>query len=194
MLINNIDLSSLGVKLYNRVISSNQVDTTEDWLEGDIQPTFIRQQDKFKNIMLQFLVLSNSEEQSFVKISKLTQALRKASIKFDDLDYIFDVTLQGKAKTERLKNGNFIVTYNFSSDYAKGEREVYTTNANLTNAFKLTVLYYQNGTNLIANETVTLRASEFKDENTTFDSIGIKLDLYKPNYYNSGIVTNLGTN
>ena len=46
MLINNIDLSSLGVKLYNRVISSNQVDTTEDWLEGDIQPTFIRQQDK----------------------------------------------------------------------------------------------------------------------------------------------------
>ena len=193
MLINNIDLSSLGVKLYNRVISSNQVDTTEDWLEGDIQPTFIRQQDKFKNIMLQFLVLSNSEEQSFVKISKLTQALRKASIKFDDLDYIFDVTLQGKAKTDRLKNGNFIVTYNFSSDYAKGEREVYTTNANLTNAFKLTVLYYQNGTNLIANETVTLRASEFKDENTTFDSIGIKLDLYKPNYYNSGIVTNLGT-
>ena len=93
MLINNIDLSSLGVKLYNRVISSNQVDTTEDWLEGDIQPTFIRQQDKFKNIMLQFLVLSNSEEQSFVKISKLTQALRKASIKFDDLDHIFDVTL-----------------------------------------------------------------------------------------------------
>ena len=43
MLINSIELSSLGVKLYDRVITSNQVQTTQDWLDGDIQPTNIRQ-------------------------------------------------------------------------------------------------------------------------------------------------------
>jgi hypothetical protein len=43
MLIHGIELSSLGVKLYDRVITSNQVQTTQAWLDGDIQPTDIRQ-------------------------------------------------------------------------------------------------------------------------------------------------------
>jgi hypothetical protein len=50
MLINGIDLSSLGIKLYDRVLESNQVDTTQAWLDGDIKPTHIRQQDRFKNV------------------------------------------------------------------------------------------------------------------------------------------------
>ena len=50
MLINGIELSSLGAQLHDRVLTSNTVETVQDWLEGDIQPTFIRQQDKFKNI------------------------------------------------------------------------------------------------------------------------------------------------
>ena len=36
--------------------------------------------------------------------------LRKASIVFDDMDFIFDVTMNGTTKQERLKNGNFILT------------------------------------------------------------------------------------
>jgi hypothetical protein len=43
MLINGIDISSLGVKLYDRVLKSNSVYTTDAWLDGDIQPTNIRQ-------------------------------------------------------------------------------------------------------------------------------------------------------
>ena len=57
MLINGIELSSLGIQLYDRVLYSNDIDTSQDWLDGDIQPTFIRQQDRFKNIKLDFLVL-----------------------------------------------------------------------------------------------------------------------------------------
>ena len=47
MLINGIELSSLGIQLYDRVLYSNDVDTSQEWLDGDIQPTFIRQQDRF---------------------------------------------------------------------------------------------------------------------------------------------------
>ena len=50
MLINGIKLSSLGAQLYDRVLSSNDIKTTNDWLDDDIQPTFIRQQDTFNNV------------------------------------------------------------------------------------------------------------------------------------------------
>jgi len=86
--------------------------------------------------------LGNDEEDAFFRISRLTKELRKASIVFDDINLTFEVTMYGAAKPERLKNGNFIVNYSFHSDYAKGSREIYTTNANLTNAFKLNLLYY----------------------------------------------------
>lgn len=191
MLINGIDLSSLGIKLYDRVIKSNDVSTKEDWLDGDIQPTSIRQQDGFKSINLAFLILGQDENDAFLKMSKLTQIIKKATIKFDDLDYLFDVSMTGKAEPERLKNGNFIVRYSFTSDYAKGEREIYTTNANLTNAFKLTVLYYQNSTQLLSTDILTVRASAFKDSGTSFSDIGIDVNKYRPDYYDEGTVTNL---
>ena len=191
MLINGIELSSIGVQLYDRVLYSNNVDTAQDWLDGDIQPTFIRQQDKFKNIKLDFLVLSADEEEAFLRISKLTAMLKKATIKFDDLSFSFDVNMINAMEPTRLKNGNFIVSYNLTSGYAKGEREIYTTNANMTNAFNLTVAYYQNTNTLIATDTITIRASAFNDGTPTLEDIGINTNKYQPKYYNNGIATNL---
>lgn len=191
MLINGIDISTLGVKLYDRVLNSNSINTVDDWVDGDIQPTNIRQQEKFKNIQLKFLVLGTDEEDAFFRISKLTQQLKKASVVFDDINLTFDITMYGPAKPERLKNGNFIVSYNFHSDYAKGEREIYTTNANLTNAFKLTVLYYKDTNNLIMSDSITIRASSFTGTNDTLASIGVEVDKYLPEFYNHGVATNL---
>ena len=178
MLINGIDLTSFGIQLYDRIINSNTVTTSEEWLDGDIQPTFIRQQDGFKSITLKFLVLCKTEEDAFFRISKLTQALKKATVQFDDINLSFDISMQGEAEYERLKNGNFIVTYEFTSDYGKGVREVYTTDANMTNSFKLTVLYYQNSTTLLATESVSIRASSFNGVDDTLDSIGIITNKY----------------
>ena len=191
MLINGIELSSLGVQLYDRVLYSNNVDTSQDWLDGDIQPTFIRQQDRFKNIKLDFLVLSADEDDAFLRISKLTAMLKKATIQFDDLSFSFDVNMVNAMEPTRLKNGNFIVSYNLTSGYAKGQREIYTTNANMTNAFNLTVAYYQNANTLIATDTITIRASAFNDGTPTLDKLGINANKYQPKYYNNGVATNL---
>ena len=192
MILNGIDLSSLGVKLYDRVISSNQIDTKQEWLDGDIQPTFVRQQDRYKSVKLSFLVLGNDEEDAFKRISHLTALLKKATVKFDDINLIFNLTMKGEAKTERLKNGNFIVSYDLTSDYAKGDREIYTTDAKATNMFKLTVLYYQNSTTFLGTESITIRANSFTGVNDTLASIGIDVNKYRADYYNSGIPTNLG--
>lgn len=192
MILNGIDLSSLGVKLYDRVISSNQIDTTQQWLDGDIQPTYIRQQDRYKSVKLAFLVLGQDEDDAFKRISRLTALLKKATVKFDDINLVFNLTLNGEARTERLKNGNFIVSYNLTSDYAKGDREIYTTDAKATSAFKLTVLYYQNSTVFLGTESVTIRASSFTGLNDTLASIGVEVDKYRANYYNAGVPTNFG--
>ena len=192
MLINGIDLNALGVRLYDRIITSNKVDTSQEWLDGDIQPTYIRQQDRFKNMTLKFLVLSADEDEAYIRISKLTAMLKKASVQFDDLKLIFNITMTGTNTPERLKNGNFIVSYNFTCDYAKGDREIYTTNANMTNSFKLTVLYYQNSTTLLATDSITIRASSFNGIDDTLESIGIDVDKYLMEYYNHGVATNLG--
>jgi hypothetical protein len=93
MLINGIDISSIGIRLYDRVIKSNTVDTAEDWNDGDIQPTVIRQQDRFKQIQLAFLVLTSDEEDAFLRISRLTAMLKHASIKFDDINLVFKVNM-----------------------------------------------------------------------------------------------------
>ena len=192
MLINGININNLGIKLYNRIIKSNTIDTAEDWVDGDIQPTIVRQQDRFKQIQLAFLVLGNDEEDAFLRISQLTAMLKQASIQFDDINLIFKVNMQGSNEVERLKNGNFIVRYNLTSDYAIGEKEIYTTDANLANSFKLTILYYQNSTTLLATENITIRASSFKGDGDTPASIGINIDKYLPDYCNHGVITNIG--
>lgn len=190
MLINGIELSSLGVQLHNRVLTSNNIETINDWLEGDIQPTFIRQQDKFKSMQLQFLITEISEEAAFMVMSKLTMMLRKASIVFDDMNLIFDVTLDGKAQQERLKNGNFILTVNLQSDYAKGQAEIYTTDSRATDYFYLNVLYYMEGNVLLGNKKLLIKASQFDGVNDTFESIGVDVNAYRPDHYNDGNVTN----
>ena len=192
MLINGVNITAFGAKLYDRVINSNTVDTKQEWLDGDIQPTFVRQQDGFKKIDLAFLILGTDEESAFVRMSRLTQALRKASLVFDDINLTFDVTLEGEGKPERLKNGNFIVRYTLKSDYAKGAREVYTTDARATSAFRLNVLYYLNSTTMVGQEVVTIRAGSFDVGTPTLSSIGIEVDKYNQPHYMSGVASNLG--
>jgi len=61
----------------------------------------------------------------------------------------------------------------------------------LTNAFKLNLLYYQNSTQLLSSESITIRASSFTGNNDSLASIGIDVDKYLPEYYNHGVVTNI---
>ena len=191
MLINGIELSNLGIQLYDRILYSNDIDTTQEWLEGDIQPTFIRQQDRFKMIKLEFLVLCSDEDEAFRRISRLTALLKKSTIKFDDLNFTFDASIVEVGEPSRLKNGNFVVPYILSSGYAKGQREIYTTNANMTNSFKLTVAYYKNTTTLLETNTVTIRASMFDNPGVTLEDLGIDVNKYQPEYHNVGVATNL---
>ena len=190
MVINGLDLSVYGVTLYNRVLTSNEVKTSREWLEGDIQPTFVRQQDSFKLMKLEFLVSGEDERAAFVTMSQLTAALKQATIVFDDLPFAFDVTLTKETSQTRLKNGNFILTVELNCGYAKGETEIYTTDSRATDYFRLTISYYQDGVYLLNTETKLIKAPDFTGDGDTFASIGIDLNAYQPDYYNSGVTSN----
>jgi hypothetical protein len=160
MRINGIDLSALGVTLHDRIMTSNEITTTQDWLDGDIQPTYIRQQEKFKNIELQFLITNDNEEEAFITMSNLTRLLTKTSLTFDDMPNLtFDVVINGTTSQRRLKNGNFIFTVPLQSDYAKSASEVYTTDATATDYFYLNILYYMKGSIMLGQEKVLIKAS-----------------------------------
>ena len=36
MLINGVELKNLGIELYDRVLYSNEINTTQEWLDGDV--------------------------------------------------------------------------------------------------------------------------------------------------------------
>lgn len=192
MLINGIQLSSLGATLHNRVLSSNKVKTTEMWNEGAIEPTFVRQQDTFKQIELQFLIAEKDEEDAFTVMSNLTMLLKRATIIFDDMPNLqFDVSMVGEGKQNRLTNGNFIYTIKLKSDYAKSQSEIHTTNSAATDAFNLSVVYYKDKTQLVQVDTVRIKAADFEGKETvTFSDLGIDVNKYRESYYNEGSITN----
>ena len=60
--INNVANTAFKAKLLDRQINSNEVITIDDWLDGAIQPTFVRQQEKFKEITMVVLIEGSNEE------------------------------------------------------------------------------------------------------------------------------------
>ena len=194
MLINGIDITSLNIKLYDRILTSNTVKAVNEWADGSLEPYYVRSQDTFKKMTLTFLVLEPDEQEAFLKMSQLTQMLKKATIKFDDLDFQFDVVFNGTNKPSRLKNGNFLITYDLASGYARSlDREVYTTDIGATSTFRLNVVYYQNGNIFAGQDTVLIRSVSFSEQETpTLSSIGIDVDKFKDEHYKSGVASNLG--
>ena len=96
--INGKKASSFKAKMLDREISSNEIITIDDWLDGATQPTFIRQQEKFKSIKLIVLIEGESEQDAYTQFSKLTSELKFGLLKFDDMDLSFKVMINGAVK------------------------------------------------------------------------------------------------
>lgn len=123
--------------MINREISTNEVITVDDWLEGSIQPTFIRQQEKFKDITISVIVSGDTEEDAIKQISWLTAEFRNGILKFDDVSLSFKVTLNGSVTPNRLKPNVFEVEYSLKSSYGLEEETVINKTAGAASSFKV---------------------------------------------------------
>lgn len=123
--INGIDISKFNAKIVDRIIESNEVITVDDWLEGALEPIFIRQNEKFKNITIRVLIESRTEEETYNKFSKLTSELKKSILKFNDMKLTFKGTLIGAVSPIRIKPGVFDVEYKIKCSHGIGEEIEY---------------------------------------------------------------------
>ena len=124
MLINGKDLENYSCSLIDRKITPTEVITYNEWLDGAIQPTFVRQQDGFKTIEVVLIMKAESELDAQYLISELTRDAKKCEVNFDeDMDELYyDCVLAATPTVERLKPSVFQITLNFQSGYACGKR------------------------------------------------------------------------
>lgn len=135
--INNVANTAFKAKLLDRQINSNEVITIDDWLDGAIQPTFIRQQEKFKEITMVVLIEGTNEEDAYKMFSKLTRELSYGELKFDDMSLTFKVMINGAVSPKRLKPNVFEVSYKLKSSYGMAQEQTVSRSAGAAATFTI---------------------------------------------------------
>ena len=135
--INNVANTAFKAKLLDRQINSNEVITIDDWLDGAIQPTFVRQQEKFKEITMTVLIEGSNEEDAYKMFSKLTRELSYGELKFDDMSLTFKVMINGAVSPKRLKPNVFEVSYKLKSSYGMAQEQTVSRSAGAAATFTI---------------------------------------------------------
>jgi phage-related protein len=170
-----IDISTLGATLLDRTITNNEIVTVNDWLDGATHPTFIRQQDKFKTIILSLIITAGSEEDNMESCSTILNYFKGISeLTFEDIpNYSFDVVLESHT-VERMKPAVWKLTLTFKSGYSKGAvitlpwnslstSLTFNNNGNAPSPFILT-LVINDAADIVA-ETITVNGEQMPFKN-----------------------------
>lgn len=102
MLIGDVNISSYNATLIEREFTNHEVISINDWLDGAPSPVFLREYDRYKNIDLTFLVEAATEQIMINSISAMLQKLKRETIKFADLDYFYDIHMEGVADIKKV--------------------------------------------------------------------------------------------
>lgn len=131
MLINNIDpLVSFGAKLIEREIQTAQIITYKDWLRKAPKPIITYQEEKYIAIHLKYLIDCATDMIALNNISNLINAIKISTIKFEDIDFYYDVTIKDK-DTQRFNEstqGKYELTIELESGYAYKPEVIETAN------------------------------------------------------------------
>lgn len=146
MLVNNVDITSYKAELLDRAISTTVVHSITDWMDEATEGSLLRQAYDWRNIKLTFLIREINEDQAYKRISALTEALKKCTLRFDDIDLDFPCVLDGTTVPDRLQNGVFKVIFNLKNDWAVGEVVSFTYHVTAANAKRIHVDFIRNWT------------------------------------------------
>ena len=112
MLIGDVNISSYNATLIEREFTNHEVISINDWLDGAPSPIFLREYDRYKNIDLTFLVEGATEQIMINNISAMLQKLKRETIKFADLDYFYDIHMEGAADIKKVTSKAYTVKVN----------------------------------------------------------------------------------
>lgn len=135
MLINNINITTYNAELIERRFTNHEIVSVNDWLEGSPSPVFLRNYERYKDIELAFIIKGNTEAERLAHIDKLIANLKIASIKFDDLPYIYDTHMEGTVGIEKLNETTQRLELTTMAHATRGNEVVVATNKVATKAF-----------------------------------------------------------
>ncbi len=119
MTVNNVDTMDYNARLLSRTIGLGTVTVYDDWLKNAINPLYFGDQVTYKQIKLTFLIKNTDDNSALTDISNLVSAMRKCTIKFGDMDYLYDCTLQEVGEpTKSILDGRFKLDVTLKAAYA----------------------------------------------------------------------------
>lgn len=116
MLINNIDIKNFNTILTFKDIQTAEVVTYQDWLRNSFDPVIHGQKETYTPVKIKLLVEGNTEEETLILISNIVSISKKSTIKFDDIKWYFDCTLESKNSTQ-IANKHYELELNFKSSF-----------------------------------------------------------------------------
>ena len=203
MKINGKNITDYSAKLIDRVCSTQNIESVTDWLDSSVEGTLLRQDYEFKTMKLSFLVTENDEDAAYKQISRLTEAIKKCSIEFDDINLIFPCVLKGAGLPNRVQNGVFKVDYILLNDWGIGDVVNLSFDIQAPNAKEIKIKYIENWAatakgysqcydnseiyRTIAEETVYVDKDKVAEVaasaltwNDFFLALGVDINKYKP--------------
>lgn len=144
MKINGKNIIDYSAKLIDRVCSTQNIESVTDWLDSSVEGTLLRQDYEFKTMKVTFLVTEADEDTAYKQISRLTEAIKKCTIKFDDINLIFPCVLKGAGIPNRVQNGVFRVDYILLNDWGIGDAVNLSFDIQAPNAKEIKVNYIEN--------------------------------------------------
>ena len=176
MLVNNVDITAYKAELLDRAISTTVVHSITDWMDEATEGSLLRQSYDWRNIKLTFLIREVDEDKAYKRISALTDALKKCTLRFDDIELDFPCVLDGSTVPDRLQNGVFKLVVNLKNDWALGEVKSFEYNVAAANAKQIHVTFIRNWTPVMESYAVCFDENE-KNEQLGTEDFYIDLSL-----------------
>lgn len=109
MLINNKNISTFSATLIDRRFTNHEVVSVNDWLDGSPSPIFLREYTRYKRIGLDFIFEGTTEQIILSNIDRMVGEIKRSTIKFDDLTFLYDVHMEGTIMMEKANNTTYKV-------------------------------------------------------------------------------------
>ena len=208
MKVNGIDVSEYKAELIDRAASTQVIKSITDWLDGSVQGTLLRQSYDYKSIRVTFVIKAENEDEGYKQISRLTEALKKCCVKFEDINLVFPCVLNGASVPERLQNGVFKVSYILLNDWGIGDAVTLSFDIEQKEIQEIEIKYVENWSTTtkgytqcyeekeiyrtIAEETVYIESGKVAEKAATastwndfFLALGVDIDKHKPQTKNT---------
>jgi phage-related protein len=118
MLADGINISNFGGMLLSLDVGNAQFDTKEEWLKNSSSPILLSEKFYYKKITTEILIQGLSRQDSILKMSNLTNLLKKCTLKFDDLDFYYDAVMVSNTSTKTIEIEKLVLKCEFNVGYA----------------------------------------------------------------------------